>query len=131
MPKGLDCLGSPDCNIDRTFIYQFFFQTVVKKSLTPKKIYRNPIYLAKEYKKMIDTGEAKTQAELARLKGISRARVTQILDLLKLDSLIIQELEKLGDLFKSKIITERMLRPYVNKSFREQKELLYILKNSF
>jgi len=64
---------------------------------------------------MIDSGEAKNQAELARKLGISRARVTQILNLLKLDSLIIQELEKLSDPLKSKIITERMLRQYVNK----------------
>ena len=35
---------------------------------------------------MIDTGQVKTQAELARIKGSSRARVTQILNLLKLDS---------------------------------------------
>jgi len=83
------------------------------------RIYRNPIYLAKEYKKMIDSGEVKTQAELARIKGISRARITQILDLLKLNSLILQELEKLGDPLKSKIITERMLRSYVNKSFKD------------
>ncbi len=70
---------------------------------------------------MIDSGEVKTQSELARLKGISRTRVTQILNLLKLDSLIIQELEKLGDPLKSKIITERMLRPYVDISSKEQK----------
>ncbi len=38
----------------------------------------------------------------------------QILSLLKLDSLNIQELEKLGDPLKAKIITERMLRPYAN-----------------
>jgi len=76
-------------------------------------------------------GEVKTQAELARIKGISRARVTQILNLLKLDSLIIQELEKLGDPLKSKIITEQMLRPYVNKSPQEQKALLNILKTLF
>jgi len=87
--------------------------------------------LAKEYKKMIDNGQVKNQAELARKLGISRARVTQILRLLKLDSFVIQELEKLGDPLKSKIITERMLRPYVNKSFREQKEFLYILKILF
>ena len=61
---------------------------------------------------MIDSGEVKNQAELARIKGISRARVTQILNLLKLNSFIIQELEKLGDPLKSKIITERILRPY-------------------
>jgi hypothetical protein len=59
---------------------------------------------------MIDIGEVKNQAELSRLKGISRARITQILNLLKLDPLVIQELEKLGDPLKEKIITERMLR---------------------
>jgi len=84
--------------------------------------------LAKEYKWLIESGKVRNQSELAQLKGTSRARVTQILDLLKLDSLIIQELERLGDPLKSRIITERMLRPHVNKSFREQKELLYILK---
>ena len=127
-PKGWKFSGSPDCNIDRTFIYQFYFQTVVKKSLTPKKTYRNPIYLAREYENIIDSGEAKNQAELARIKGISRSRVTQILSLLKLDSLVIQELVKLGDPLKSRIITERMLRPYVNKSSKEQKDFLYILR---
>lgn len=66
---------------------------------------------------MIDSGNVKkNQAELAKMKGISRARVTQILNLLKLKPQIIQELEKLGDPLKSQIITERMLRSYINKS---------------
>jgi len=77
---------------------------------------------------MIDSGEAKNQVEMVKLKGISRARVTQILKLLKLDSLILQELEKFGGLFKAKIITERILRPYVNKSQQEQTALLNVLK---
>lgn len=77
--KGLESLGSPDCNIDRTFVSKFYFQTAVEKPSSPMKTYRNPIYLAKEYKEMIDTGEAKTQAGLARIIGASRARVTQIL----------------------------------------------------
>ena len=124
----MELASSPDCNIDRTFIYQFYFQTVVKKSPTPNKTYRNPIYLAREYKEMIDSGKVKNQAELAKLKGISRVRVTQILNLLKLDSLIIQELEKLSDPIKSRIITERMLRPYVNKSQQEQKDLINIFR---
>jgi hypothetical protein len=34
---------------------------------------------------MIDSGEVKNQTELARIKGISRARVTQISNLLKID----------------------------------------------
>ena len=123
--------GSPDCNIDRTFISTFYFPYQAKKTNQIKHIYRNPIYLAKEYKRMIDFGEVKSQSELAKLKCISRARVTQILDLLKLDSLIVEELEKLGDPLKSRIVTERMLRPYVNKSFQEQKALLYILETLF
>ncbi|MBE3140778.1 MAG: hypothetical protein IMZ53_09370, partial [Thermoplasmata archaeon] len=70
----------------------------------------------------------KNQSGLARKVGISRVRICQILNLLKLDSLIIQELEKFGDPLKAKIITERMLRPYVNKSYKEQKAFLNILK---
>ncbi|GAI99082.1 unnamed protein product [marine sediment metagenome] len=71
--------------------------------------------MAKEYKKMIDSGEVKNQADLARIKGVSRARITQIFNLLKLDSVIFKELINLGDPLKSKIITERNLRLYVIK----------------
>ena len=105
MTKGLELTSSPDCNIDRTFTSKFYFQTVVKKSPTPKKTYRNPIYLAKEYKKIIDSGEAKNQAELARIKGISRARITQILNLLKLDINIILKIEEIGDPMDKKLIS--------------------------
>ena len=80
---------------------------------------------------MIYSGQVINQSDLARKLGVSRVRIHQILSLLKLDSLILQELEKLGDPLKSKIISERILRPNVNKSFREQKELLYLLKTLF
>jgi len=110
--------GSPDCSIDRTFISTFYFPQKATKANKTARIYRNPIYLATEYKKMIDSGQAKNQADLARKLGISRARVTQILRLLKLDFLIIQRLEKLGDPLKARTISERMLRPYTNKSIR-------------
>jgi len=73
----------------------------------------------------------KNQFTLARKLGISRVRIHQILSLLKLNPLIIQELEKRGDPLQSKIITERRLRPYVNKSIQEQKGLLSILKTLF
>jgi len=99
--------GSQYCNIDRAFIYQFYFQTVVEKSPTPKKTYRNPIYLAKEYKKILDSGEVKNQAELAKIKDISMVRVTQILNLLNLDKSIINNLEKIGDPMDRKVISER------------------------
>jgi hypothetical protein len=63
---------------------------------------------------MIDIGEVKNQAELARLKGISRARVTQILNLLKLDKSIIDNLEQIGDPIDKKVISERKLRKIIH-----------------
>jgi hypothetical protein len=78
---------------------------------------------------MIDSGQVKNQSDLARKLGISKVRICQILNLLKLNPLIVKELEKLGDPLEAKIITERMLRPYVNKSPQEQKYLLDTLKH--
>ena len=109
-------MAPPDWNIDRTFVCQFYLQNAVKKSSTTKKTFINPIYLAKEYKKMIDLGEVENQAELARIKGISRARVTQILNLLKLDKSIIKNLEQIGNPMDKKEISERELRKIIHKS---------------
>ena len=106
---------SPDCNLDRTFISKFYFKTAVKKSFTPNKTYRNPFYLAKRYKKMIDRGEVKNQSELARIKGISGARVTQILNLLKLDKHIIKYAQQIGDSVHSRIFNERKMRKIIYK----------------
>ena len=41
---------------------------------------------------MIDSGQVKNQAELARKLGISRAIVTQILNLLKLNKDVIRQI---------------------------------------
>ena len=40
---------------------------------------RLPLY----YQSLLDAGEVKTRAELARFLGVSRARVTQVLNRLK------------------------------------------------
>ena len=95
MPKGWELSGSPDCSIDRTFTSIFYFPHKAMKVNQTVRIYRNPIYLAKEYKKIIDSGKVKNQAELARIKGISRARITQILNLLKLDKDTLEMIEQI------------------------------------
>ena len=59
---------------------------------------------------MINKGQVKNQAELAQLKGISRARVTQILNLLKLDKNIIIKIEQIGDPMNKLLTSERNLR---------------------
>ena len=131
MPKGWKYLGSPDCSIDRTFTSAFHFPHKVTKANQIARIYRNPTYLAREYKQMIDNDQVKNQSGLARKLGVSRVRIHQISYCLKLDSLVVRKSEKFGNPLKSKIITERILRPYVNKSIQEQKDLLSILKTLF
>jgi DNA-binding transcriptional regulator LsrR (DeoR family) len=59
---------------------------------------------------MIDDNQVKNQADLAHKLSISRARVTQILNLLKLDKSIIDNLEKIGDPMDRKLVSERQLR---------------------
>ena len=44
---------------------------------------------------MIDNGQVKNQSDLVKKLGISRVRIHQILSLLKLISLIVQELKNL------------------------------------
>ena len=106
--------------ISFTFYNQigFHFPQKINKFIKNKPVYRNPIYFTKEHNQMIDSGEVKNQSELVRNLNISRARITKILNLLKLDSEFIQRLEKFGDPLKSRIITEQMLRSHVNKSMQ-------------
>ena len=78
-------------------------------SLTPKekptKSYVNPLLLAFEYKAALEKPGIDSQADVARLYGISRARVNQYLKLLKLPE------EMKGDIRNGKIKpTERGLR---------------------
>jgi len=65
---------------------------------------------AVEYQKMLSMGVAKNKAEIARIEGVSRARVTQILNLINLASEIRDYLNDTADQNDLKILTERRLR---------------------
>jgi hypothetical protein len=68
------------------------------------------VILAREWKEAIESGEYESQADLARTKGISRARVTQILNLLKLRAEVQEMVVRLGDPMSSGSVTERKSR---------------------
>jgi hypothetical protein len=55
-----------------------------------KLAYSNPLRLALEWKKGLETGRYASQAAIAREHGISRARVTQLMNLLKISPAILQ-----------------------------------------
>jgi hypothetical protein len=65
---------------------------------------------AVEYQKMLSMGVAKNKAEIARIEGVSRARVTQILNLINLAPEIRNYLKYMADQNDLKILTERRLR---------------------
>lgn len=74
---------SPECatRLTKTFNYGKF---KVKIPVTPMKL--NKYNLAVSYKKMIDSGEVKNQAELAKVLGKSRAWITIVMNELKMDT---------------------------------------------
>lgn len=66
---------------------------------------------AQEWRRQLDTGDVTNQAEIARREGITRARVTQILGLLRLAPAIQEHVLSLPDMANLPTITERSLRP--------------------
>jgi len=65
---------------------------------------------ALEYQKMLSMGVAKNKAEIARIEGVSRARLTQILNLMNLAPEIRNHLNFAAGQNDLKTLTERRLR---------------------
>jgi len=65
------------------------------------------------YQQLLDDGDVKTRAELARLEGISRPRVTQIMKLLRLAPEIQEAILALPLGTPERLVTERKPRPIV------------------
>ena len=57
--------------------------------------------------------EGINRAELARRLGISRARVTQWLELLELPEKVLRDAEALGDHWNRRVVTERKMRGHL------------------
>ena len=115
-------LSSPNPTIDRTFQAVFAFPQEQRRTQnTPPKCYRNPVILAQEWQNRLKH-EHDAPTELARKLRVSRARVTQVMRLLRLTPAVLQRIAELGDPLPSPIITERMLRPVVALSSDEQKQ---------
>jgi ParB/RepB/Spo0J family partition protein len=74
-----------------------------------RDLYVNPLTKAYEYKKMIERKNL-TQSQLAKELGVSRVRVTQMLNLLTLP---IEQQNYILEHGKEKFITERSLRRLV------------------
>jgi biotin operon repressor len=92
-----------------------------------KRQYRNPIYLAKEWRKALDNNEFISPADLSRHLKVSRVRVTQILNLLQLSPEVIEIIYSLGYSLAKSIISERKLRLLLGKTAEKQVRQIKIL----
>ncbi len=80
----------------------------------PERVYTSPLQEARRYARIPENDPAvTTRADLAREMGVSRARVTQIMNLLRLDSEIQEKLLKLEDQRAIRFFSERRLRPLI------------------
>ena len=64
-----------------------------------------------EWQALLESGDAANQAAIARREGITRARVTQVMGMLRLAPEIQQHVLSLPDMARRPAISERALRP--------------------
>jgi hypothetical protein len=72
-------------------------------------VFRNPMLYAMELRDRM-LAEGINRAELARRLGVSRARITQWLELLELPEQVLRDAEALGDNWSRQVMTEREIR---------------------
>jgi ParB-like chromosome segregation protein Spo0J len=85
---------------------------------------RNPIALAREWEALLADGTFASRADLARELGVSRARVTQVLNLLNLAPAVLEVISALSDPLPGRGIAEHTLRRVLKLGWHEQKQVL-------
>ena len=109
--------SSPNRAELRTFKLSFSFQHLQARQrlkVKGRKAYRSPVALAREWRAILGSGQCSSAAELARRLGVSRARVTQVLRLLRLSPGVLERITALRDPMFRPIVTEHGLRPIVD-----------------
>ena len=83
---------------------------VTERACRPQEKAVHPIHTAIAWNNMLSADNALTMADIARKQGISRARVTQVMSLLKLPDSIQQHLKLTDDYREIQLLTERKMR---------------------
>ncbi len=96
----------------------------------PAKVARL-LAMAHKLQRLIDEGKVKDRAELARQLGVSRARITQVLDLTLLAPDIQEEILFMEAVDGVKPVSERVLRRYIRDgSWAVQRRTWRVLRKS-
>ena len=83
---------------------------------------------ATEWQALLESGEFTSQGDIAIREGITRARVTQVMGMLRLGPEIQRQVLSIAEAVRRPAVTERVLRPIETISnFRDQLEEFYKL----
>lgn len=95
-----------------------------RKRFRPKKLDPPTVVkllaIAEEWQRQLDAGDVHHRADISHREGLSRARVTQILNLLKLHPAIKDFVGNLGPTAPERLVTERKLRKLIGLPVEEQ-----------
>jgi hypothetical protein len=121
---------------DRCFVDQVFTnrQAQIRIGNPPEKSqkrFAKPLITPRRYRSLLDGDDTLNQARLAKQEGVSRARVTQILNLLDLDQGIQDYICGFDETdLRLKTLTERRLREMTRLSGNEQMRMFQTLGGS-
>ncbi len=87
--------------------------------MRPPKVVAD-LALAERFQGLLDAEEARNRADLARRFRLTRARVTQLMDLLRLHPTIRAYVKSLPPGTPTRLVTERGLRPVVRTPIWKQ-----------
>jgi hypothetical protein len=80
-----------------------------RESKTPRVV--ELLRKAIEWQALLESSEIATQADIARREGITRARVTQVMGMLRLAPEIREKILSTPNAIRRTLVTERVLRP--------------------
>ena len=121
--------GSPRASKDRTFrpvlvAPQLILRRAAKKA---HRLARNPIARALQWSEALRDGRYSSPADLACELHCSRARVSQVLWLLRPDPDVVHGVLALGDPLPSRTTSEQALRALVDLPAKEQRRQLALM----
>jgi hypothetical protein len=89
-----------------------------RESRTPRVV--ELLRKAIEWQALLESGEARNQAAIARRESITRARVTQVMGMLRLAPEIQEHILSMPDMVRRPAVTERSLRPIAELDAEDQ-----------
>lgn len=115
--------GSLNSTVSRTLRIEYWPAPALRPSsatATAQRRYRNPLFVAKEWMILLQSGKVATRTDLTKHLELSRARITQVLSVLTLAPEVLGLIEGLGDPLIAPLVTERFLRSISELDNQEQ-----------